>query len=149
VRADQLIYHQGMWRAEVGGKHYCAQTKELLKLGLKHVGISVSEPQYIEFDDRTPTEVYIDVLRSPESPLLVKQETLIRLFTLANQGDPLAEELVNAIPTDRSFDAQYYTKQIGKTDFLFVGVAELHEYVDNIVLRSKLITELGNLYKRI
>lgn len=136
-----------MWRVTVDGKHYCSETKELLKYGLKQLGIAVIEPVVVVEDTRTQAEKLIDTLRDTNSTLPVKQDALTRLAYLANRGDSQAEEIIKSVPTHRSQDAKYYTKQLGKTDFLFVTFQELHEVVDNIVLRSKLITELGNLYK--
>jgi hypothetical protein len=147
IPAHHLKFEKNMWRVTVDGKHYCSQTKELLKYGLKQLGIAVIEPVVVVEDNRTPAEKLIDILRAPITALPEKQDALARLSYLANQGDSLAEQIIKSIPTHRSHDAQYFTKQLGKTDFLFVTFYELHEVVDNVVLRSKLITELGNLYK--
>ena len=149
IPAHHLKYEHKMWRVTVDGKHYCSQSKELLKYGLKQLGIAVIEPVVVEEDTRTYTEKLIDILRNNNSTLPVKQEILLRLFTLADEGDVKAQAIVKSISPHRSHDATYFTKQLGKTDFLFVSYPELHEIVDNIVLRSKLITELGNLYKAI
>jgi hypothetical protein len=148
IPSHQLKYEKNMWRITVNGKHYCAETKELLKYGLKQLGIAVTEPVVVEIDTRTEAERFIDQLRG-ETTLPEKQDALLRLTVLADKGDSQAQEVIKGIPTHRSHDAKYFTKQLGKTDFLFCTTSDLHEVVDNIVLRSKLITELGNLYKEI
>lgn len=149
IPSSQLQFSQGMWRVEIAGKHYCAQTLELLKTGLNLIGIAVTEPPVFVSDDRTQAEVLVDILHQPSAPLSEKQAALLRLTYLANAGDVLAEEIIKLIPAERSKEAKYFTKQIGKTDFLFCTYEELTEYVDNVVLRSKLITELGKLYARL
>lgn len=149
VPSEQLHFEQGMWRVTVNGKLYCAQTKELLKRGLSSIGIAVIEPVEPFIDERTRAEVLIDVLHDNKYKLQEKQAALKELYHMANEGNPLAEELVKQVPSERSKYAQYYTKQIGKTDFLFVSYEELTEYVDNIVLRSRLLSELGKLYEKI
>lgn len=143
---NKPTWHAGMWRVDIASKHYCAETLERLKSGLKSIGLEIAEPLVPFVDKRTHTEKYRDLLYDKTTNLGVRQEAVFRLVNLAIKGDKLAEEIIRSIPADRSNDARYYTKQIGKEDFLFVTHEDLTEYVDNIVLRARLITELGKLY---
>jgi hypothetical protein len=147
IASEHLKFEKHMWRVTIDGKHYCAETKEALKYGLRQLDISVTEPVVVVEDNRSDSEKLIELLRAITTPMIEKQDALVRIMFRADTGDNIAREFVKTIPAHRSYDAKYFTKQLGKTDFLFVTPLELHEVVDDVVLRSKLISELGKLYK--
>jgi len=147
VQDSQLKYSKEMWRVTIGRKHYCAQTKEILKAGLKNVGITVVEPYVDTRVLKTRTQELTDILRNPSAVLQEKQEALRHLIFLAASGDKEADAIITAVSPARSREAAEITRQLGKTDFMFVTYEELHEFIDNIVLRARLINELGDLFK--
>lgn len=136
----------GMWRIDINGKHYCAETLERLEWGLKEIGLEIYKQPPHEADVRHPSEKMRDILYNERVGLSIKQDALVHIQRMAKDGNELADKIISSIPSYRSPDAIYYTKQAKKSDFLFMTHEDLTELVDNIVLRSKLILELGNLY---
>src|SRR5437660_942 len=104
IHSNHLKFEHEMWRVEVDGKHYCSENKELLKHGLKQLGISVIEPVVEVIDDRTDVEKLIELLRISTTPLPDRQDILLRITYLADRGDEQAKKIVKSIPVHRSSD---------------------------------------------
>jgi len=135
-----------MWFAQAQDRHFLAQTKQGLIEALKSLGPIIT-PQVVEMPpELSPLDTYVSIINSDLS-LSSKQEAWTRLKGLAG-SDESAKRIVDAVLAQSlSTAAKEITRTLGKTDFLEVSYADLVKYVNDLVLRSRLVMELAGRFR--
>jgi len=139
-------HRSGMWRITIGDVHYCSQTQDGLRGALAfHNHASAALPKEPE-PKISEEERLIKVLKHGALP--DRQEAYLDLVQMAQNGSSVAQDALGAMLTNTvpSRDARNIAHVIGKP-FDLISYDELTQYVDNIVLRNRLVAEISERVK--
>lgn len=132
----------GSYHVLINGEGYCATSYDVLLEGLSKV---FRLAYHVYTPPRDPLREAVRTIISANSSLQDRQTAAEDIRNLAHQGNMEAEAIVrlldNRPPPSRP--ASQIAKQLGK-DFSKVTHEELVKYVNDLVLRSKLLLELSD-----
>jgi hypothetical protein len=139
-----VYYAFNMWRSEIDGRAYCAQTKENL---LRCIGECYSS--VVPEKEPEPVIPLADILfkQIKTGKLEQKQSARRELLKIAKAGDEDAIKYLGRLPEKKiSLQAKYLAKSLNK-DFYEVTFYDLSENVSDLVLRARLVRELERLFE--
>lgn len=133
---NEAKFKDGMWRVDIGDTHFCSQTFEGLQTAVR-----TRYPFSVHVEPERPVELkgaakHLDTIKNGRT-LEEKQDARRHLLSLGH-GHLFARPL--------SVHADATAKRLNKT-FDDLTIAELTQFVNDVVLRNKLIQELSDRHK--
>jgi len=141
-----IYYKDGAYRCIIDGKNFIGEKLENLIRSIAYLNPIIPPEELLPPDIRSHAEKLIGILRNPKSYLSEKQNALERLLGYAAEGDIDALQIVDELEMKPrpSREALNITNILNKVDFAFVTHEEMIQHISNLVLRSRLISELAN-----
>lgn len=140
----EVYFKHDMYRADISGRHYCSQDKNVLLRCISECHTAVI-PETVPEPIIPVAEQMFRQLKT--GPLEMKQSARRRLLQLAELGDEDAIKYLGSLPNKPiSLQATYLAKSLGK-DFIDMTFYDFSEHVNDLVLRNKLFKELTSLFE--
>ena len=123
-------FYDGMWRVDIGDTHFCSQTFEGLQMAVR-----TRYPFSVHIEPERPVELkgaakHLDTIRNGRT---IEEKQDARRNLMATHAHLFARPL--------SVQADMLSKRLNKP-FDDLTVAEMTQFVNDVVLRNKLLNEL-------